>query len=59
MATDSSSIGAANYAVLYYTLLNNFKNIKYKKAFDEIEIIDLITETKNHLLKHFGSVNIK
>ena len=59
MATDSNSVGAANYAVLYYTLINNFKGIKHKKIFDKIEIIDLITHTKNHLLEHFGSVNIK
>ena len=59
MATDSNSVGAANYAVLYYTLINNFKNIKHKKIFDKSEIIDLITHTKNHLLEHFGSVNIK
>ena len=59
MSTEPNSIGAANYAVLYYTLINKFKNINYKKIFDEIEIINLITHTKDHLLKHFNSVNIK
>ena len=59
MATNSSSVGAANYAVLYYLLINKFKNIKYKKVFDEIEMVELITSTKKYLLKHFDSTNIE
>ena len=58
MATNSNSVGAANYAVLYYLLINKFKNIKYKKVFDEIEMIELITSTKKYLLKYFDSTNI-
>ena len=59
MATNSSSVGAANYAVLYYLLINKFKNIKYKKVFDEIEMVELITSTKKYLLKHFDSTNVE
>ena len=59
MATKSNSVGAANYAVLYYLLINKFKNIKYKKVFDEIEMIELITSTKKYLLKYFDSTNVE
>ena len=59
MATNSNSVGAANYAVLYYLLINKFKNIKYKKVFDEIEMVELITSTKKYLLKYFDSVNLE
>jgi acyl-homoserine-lactone acylase len=57
MATNSNSVGAANYAVLYYLLINKFKNIKYKKVFDEIEMVELIRSTKKYLLKYFDSTN--
>ena len=57
MATKSNSVGAANYAVLYYLLINKFKNIKYKKVFDEIEMVELIRSTKKYLLKYFDSTN--
>jgi acyl-homoserine-lactone acylase len=59
MATNSNSIGAANYAVLYYILINKFKGIKDKKIFSEIEIIELLSETKTYLLKYFDSIDIE
>ncbi|MDA9356660.1 penicillin acylase family protein [Flavobacteriaceae bacterium] len=59
MATDAKSIGAANYGVLYYILINKFNNIKDKKIFSEAEIIELISSTKKYLLKYFDSVNIE
>ncbi|MCH1547753.1 MAG: penicillin acylase family protein [Flavobacteriaceae bacterium] len=59
MNTNANSIGASNYAVLYYLLIENYKSISYKKVFSEDEIIKLIKLTKRYLLKHFKSVHIK
>jgi acyl-homoserine-lactone acylase len=59
MNTNANSIGASNYAVLYYLLIENYKGISNKKVFSEDEIIKLIKLTKRYLLKHFKSVHIK
>ena len=59
MNTNANSIGASNYAVLYYLLIENYKGISNKKVFSEDEIIELIKLTKKYLLKHFKSVHIK
>ena len=59
MNTNANSIGASNYAVLYYLLIENYKGISNKKVFSEDEIIKLIKLTKKYLLKHFKSVHIK
>ena len=59
MSTNSNSIGAANYAVLYYLLIDKFKGVTNKKIFSEVEIIELITSTKEYLIKFFDTVNIE
>ena len=59
MSTNSTSIGAANYAILYYLLIDKFKGVTNKKIFSEVEIIELISSTKEYLIKFFGTVNIE
>ena len=59
MSTSSTSIGAANYAILYYLLIDKFKGVTNKKIFSEVEIIELISSTKEYLIKFFGTVNIE
>ncbi|MGY8919763.1 MAG: penicillin acylase family protein [Flavobacteriales bacterium] len=59
MSTNSTSVGAANYAILYYLLIDKFKGVTNKKIFSEVEIIELISSTKEYLIKFFGTVNIE
>ena len=40
-------------------LIDKFKGVTNKKIFSEVEIIELISSTKEYLIKFFGTVNIE
>lgn len=59
-STDSSSYGAGSYGIFYYTFGKKyFKNLpKSKKATKEM-VINCLIDTKQKMIRDFGSINVK
>ena len=59
-STDSNSYGAGSYGIFYYTFGKKyFKNLpKSKKATKEM-VINCLIDTKQKMIRDFGSINVK